>query len=74
MLKIYRTTTYTISRDIEQIKKGIHPVRIRAGVADYSSSTYNSKDELRKAIKRERMIELLGEGKRYFDLRRWKDA
>jgi hypothetical protein len=66
--------TYTISRNINEIKRGVHPVRIRAGLPDYSSSTYSSKDELRKAIKRERMIELLGEGKRYFDLRRWKDA
>lgn len=66
--------TYTISRDIEQMKRGVHPVRIRAGLPDYTSSTYGSKDESRKALKRERMIELLGEGKRYFDLRRWKDA
>ena len=29
---------------------------------------------MRKALKRERMIELMGEGKRYFDIRRWKDA
>ncbi|MDR2815387.1 MAG: RagB/SusD family nutrient uptake outer membrane protein [Proteiniphilum sp.] len=67
-------TTYTISRDIEQINRGVLPVRIRAGLPDYTPSTYDSKDELRKALKRERMIELLGEGKRYFDLRRWKDA
>ena len=31
-------------------------------------------DDMRKALKRERMIELMGEGKRYFDIRRWKDA
>lgn len=68
------TTTYNISRDIDQIKRGVHPVRIRAGLPDYASSVYGSKDELRKTLKRERMIELLGEGKRYFDLRRWKDA
>lgn len=67
-------TTYTISRDIDEIKKGVHPVRIRAGLPDYTTSTYGNKEELRKALKRERMIELLGEGKRYFDLRRWKDA
>jgi hypothetical protein len=67
-------TTYTIGRDIDEIKKGVHPVRIRAGLPDYTPSTYGSKDELRKALKRERMIELLGEGKRYYDLRRWKDA
>ena len=27
-----------------------------------------------KKLKRERQIELMGEGHRYFDLRRWKDA
>lgn len=68
------STTYNISRDINEIQRGIHPVRIRAGLPDYTSDTYSSKEELRNAIKRERMIELLGEGKRYFDLRRWKDA
>ena len=35
---------------------------------------YTDPDELRKAIKRERQIEFLGENQRYFDLRRWKDA
>lgn len=68
------TTTYTISRNTADMQKGIHPVRIRAGLPDYSSATYNSKVELRKALKRERFIELMGEGKRYYDLRRWKDA
>ncbi len=66
--------TYTISRDVNEIKKGVHPVRIRAGVPDYSISVYGSKDDLRKALKRERQIELMGEGQRYYDLRRWKDA
>jgi len=68
------TSTYTISRDVKEIKKGTNPVRIRAGLPDYSDATYANKDALRKAIKRERMIELMGEGKRYYDLRRWKDA
>ena len=68
------STTYTISRDLNEIKKGIQPVRIRAGVPDYSSDVYGDKNLLRAKIKRERMIELMGEGKRYFDLRRWMDA
>lgn len=66
--------TYTISRDVNELKRGIQPVRIRAGVPDYSSSVYANKDEFRKKLKRERQIELMGEGKRYYDLRRWKDA
>lgn len=66
--------TYTISRDIQEIKRGIRPVRCRAGVPDYKMSEYNDQFTLREKIKRERMIELLGEGKRYYDLRRWMDA
>ena len=66
--------TFNISRNITEMKKGIHPVRIRGGVPDFTSDIYGSKDEFRKAVKRERQIELMGEGKRYYDLRRWKDA
>ena len=66
--------TYNITRSITEIQKGIHPVRIRAGVPDYPAGVYNSKEELRKKIKRERFIELLAEGQRYYDLRRWMDA
>ena len=66
--------TYTISRDVAEMKKGIDPVRIRAGVPDFSDAVYSDKNALRTAIKRERMIELMGEGKRYYDLRRWMDA
>lgn len=67
-------TTYTIQRNIEEIQKGIHPIRIRGGVPDYDAQIYSNKNLLRDKIKRERMIEFMGEGKRYFDLRRWKDA
>ncbi|PWG82589.1 RagB/SusD family nutrient uptake outer membrane protein [Pararcticibacter amylolyticus] len=70
----WRGETYTIRRDIMQMQRGIHPVRIRAGVPDYPLSVYNNKNEMRKALKRERFIELMGEGQRYYDLRRWMDA
>ncbi len=65
---------YTINRDIIEMKKGILPIRIRAGLPDFDTDDYNSKEELRKKIKRERQIELMAEGHRYYDLRRWKDA
>ena len=70
----WRGGSYTISRDIAEMQKGIQPVRIRGGVPDYATSVYGSKNELRKTIKRERFIELVGEGQRYYDLRRWMDA
>lgn len=68
------STTYTVSRDINQLKRGIRPVRCRAGIPDFSASDYADQDTFRKKVKRERMIEFLGEGKRYYDLRRWMDA
>ena len=68
------TTTYTISRDVNEMKRGIRDVRRRAGLPDYSAEEYADANKLRAKIKRERMIEFLGEGKRYFDLRRWMDA
>lgn len=70
----WRGGSYTISRDLAEMQRGIHPVRIRAGVPDYPAHVYNSKEALRETIKRERFIELMGEGQRYFDLRRWMDA
>ncbi len=69
------STTYSIRRDISEMKKGIRPVRCRAGVPDYDLEVvYKNQDEFRKRLKKERQIEFMGEGQRYFDLRRWKDA
>lgn len=66
--------TYNLSRDINEMKRGVRPVRCRAGVPDYSMAEYSDQQAFRAKIKRERMIELMGEGKRYYDLRRWMDA
>jgi hypothetical protein len=66
--------TYNITRNITEMQEGIHPVRIRGGVPDYPANVYNDKDALRKKLKRERFIEFLAEGQRYYDLRRWMDA
>lgn len=65
---------HLISRNIEEMKKGILPVRLRAGLPDFLPDVYADKDEFRKHLKRERQIELMAEGHRYYDLRRWKDA
>ena len=65
---------HSIKRDITEMKKGIHPVRIRAGLPDYGVDDYNNIDKFRMKLKRERQIELFAEGHRYFDLRRWMDA
>lgn len=67
-------TSYTIKREISEMKKGIHPIRIRAGLPDYTQEIYDDANLLRKSLKRERQIEFFAEGHRYYDLRRWKDA
>ena len=66
--------TYTIHREESEMRKGILPVRLRGGVPDFKQAVYDNAGEFRKYLKRERQIELMGEGHRYFDLRRWKDA
>ena len=68
------STSYSVKRDIDEMKKGIRQVRRRAGVPDYTTPEYQDREVFRKKLKRERQIELMAEGQRYFDLRRWKDA
>ena len=66
--------THMIARTLPELQRGIHPIRIRGGVPDYPSAVYNDKEALREKLKEERFIELLAEGQRYYDLRRWLDA
>jgi hypothetical protein len=54
-------------------------VRSRAGLIGFEAAWAKaggvpSGDELREVLHRERSIEFLNEGHRYFDLRRWKEA
>lgn len=49
-------------------------IRTRAGMPAVDRSKYNSKESLRELIRRERTVELAGEGFRRADILRWKDA
>lgn len=68
------TQTYTISRDVTEMHRGVKPVRMRAGVPDYTDEVYADRDQFFNAIVHERQIEFFAENQRYFDLRRWKIA
>lgn len=68
------TQTYTISRDVNEMHRGVKPVRMRAGVPDYTDDVYADRDKFFNAIVHERQIEFFAENQRYFDLRRWKIA
>lgn len=63
--------TYTVSRDIQEIRNAFDQVRHRAGLPGLSDSDLASVDHMQELIERERMIELLHENHRYFDVRRW---
>ncbi len=55
------------------IKKYVNLVRKRAGIAELPVlATDNTQDGMRNRIKNERAVELMFEGHRYFDLKRWK--
>ena len=68
------TTTYTISRDIEEMRRGVKPVRMRAGVPDYDAAVYADPTRFFEAIVHERQVEFFNENQRFYDLRRWKLA
>lgn len=51
----------------------IDKLRIRGGHVAVDRSRYNTQEKLRELVRRERTIELAGEGFRRADLLRWKD-
>ncbi|WP_149912777.1 RagB/SusD family nutrient uptake outer membrane protein [Sphingobacterium cavernae] len=63
--------TYTLSRDVEQIKNSFNMVRYRAGLPGLTALQLNNVDLLQDQIERERMVEFLWENLRYYDVRRW---
>ncbi|MDR1122305.1 MAG: RagB/SusD family nutrient uptake outer membrane protein [Dysgonamonadaceae bacterium] len=64
----------TVSRNQTEISRGLRPVRVRAGLTDFTDDYFNDQEEMSIRIKREWQIEFMGEAHRYYDLRRWKDA
>jgi len=62
---------YAVSRNMEEIKAAFNLVRYRAGLPGLSANQLNSTDEVQKQIERERMVELLWENRRFYDVRRW---
>ncbi|GBU06948.1 starch-binding protein [Bacteroidales bacterium] len=63
-----------VGRNISEMSKYMSQIRFRAGLVDLSNDVYANPTAFRKALKRERQLELFAETHRYYDLRRWKDA
>ena len=80
---LYAEALNEVSGPSSEVYSWMNLVRQRAGIPDVEAAWNNfsllpqrisDKDELRKIIHRERMIELVFEGHRFWDLRRWKRA
>lgn len=57
-----------------QIYDYLDQIRSRAGMKAVDRTKYSTKETLRELIRRERCVELAGEGLRRADILRWKDA
>lgn len=63
--------TYTLSRDVDEMRKAFNQVRHRAGLPGMSMAEAADADKVQKLIEQERMVEFLFENERYYDVRRW---
>jgi susD family protein len=63
-----------LSGPSEEVYALIDQLRTRAGMPAVDRAKYATKDALREVIRRERSVELAGEGFRRADIVRWKDA
>ena len=65
--------TYTLSRaaNLEEAIFGFNQVRFRSGQPALTTDEYGSEDSFETAIRHERFIEFMAEGRRYYDVRRW---
>lgn len=66
-----KAEAYAELGDLTKALECLNTVRSRVGLPAKSAST---KDEFMEQLRHERMVELAGEGFRYWDLRRWKMA
>lgn len=71
MISLPTGESYTLSRDENEIAKAFNQVRYRAGLPGLTQDQLTSRAETFEQIKRERMVEFLGEGRRFYDVRRW---
>lgn len=74
MLLTYAEATYELDNSIsdDDLDKTINVIRQRAHIADLTNALVNQYGlDMKEEIRRERTIELYGEGFRFFDLCRW---
>ncbi len=63
--------TYTLLRDVDEIKKAFNQVRHRSGMPGLTDLELANASKVQELLEQERMIEFIGENQRYYDVRRW---
>jgi hypothetical protein len=55
----------------DDVRNALTELRTRVGMPAVTATTHPTTEALRTLIRNERVVELVGEGKRYWDLKRW---
>lgn len=71
LTQAYEIDGQTYTRDTEAIKYYFNQIRYRAGIPGLTADDLITVEAFNKVVQRERLIELFGEGQRYYDIRRW---
>jgi hypothetical protein len=74
ILLIYAESKIEANEMDQSVLDAINQVRARKDVGMPPLTKIGSQEEMRKAIRNERQVELAFEGLRYFDIRRWRTA
>ncbi|MDR1667381.1 MAG: RagB/SusD family nutrient uptake outer membrane protein [Bacteroidales bacterium] len=72
--KTYTVGNVTVSRNEAEMKRCFNLIRHRAGLPGITDADVANTETMKKLIERERLIEMMWEGRRYFDVRRNKTA
>ncbi|MDR2472965.1 MAG: RagB/SusD family nutrient uptake outer membrane protein [Tannerella sp.] len=64
----------TVSRNQQEMMRVFNLIRHRAGLPGITAADVSNKAKMRTLIEHERLIEMMWEGRRYFDIRRNKTA
>ena len=65
---------YAAKGDVDNTLKYLNPIRERAGIPALTETDITDKMTLTEWVRRERFVELYGEGHRFFDVRRWVEG
>lgn len=70
----YTIGSISVSRDQAEMKRCFNLIRHRAGLPGITDADVSNQQKMRELIARERLLEMMWEGRRYFDTRRNKTA